>query len=439
MFEIFAKGTKFFCIFAPKNRIFSMEYSEAIQMLYKQAPMFSHVGKSGYKEGLENTICIDTYYHRPHENYPTIHVAGTNGKGSTSHLIASALQSAGLKVGLYTSPHLVDFAERIRVNGKNIDHGYVAKFIDDARELILKVQPSFFEITTSLAFCYFRDMNVDVAVVEVGLGGRLDCTNVINPLVSVITNISLEHTDLLGDTVEKIAYQKAGIIKAGVPVVVGERDELTFPVFSREAERVGADIIEYWTGEVPESELSGDHQRLNERTAYMALKTVSSRFGITDENIRDGFSHVVALTGLMGRWQSFSVLTANGRGQRVICDVGHNAACLRVDVAQLSHESFRTLRVVFGVVADKDYNAMVKVMPRDGIYYFVQAAIPRALDGLTLCRAGNEVGLHGDFCGSVREGLESALADSVEGDLILVCGSNFVVSEIIECISGEVV
>lgn len=437
MFEIFAKGTKIFCIFAPKNRIFSMEYSEAIQLLYKQAPMFSHVGKAGYKEGLGNTIYIDRYYHCPHQNYPTIHVAGTNGKGSTSHLIASALQSAGLKVGLYTSPHLVDFAERIRINGRNIDHDYVAEFISGAQDLIREVQPSFFEITTSLAFCYFRDMNVDVAVVEVGLGGRFDCTNVITPLVSVITNISLEHTDLLGDTVEKIACQKAGIIKPDVPVVVGERDERTFPVFQHEADEKGTNIIDYWTGEVPESELPGDHQRLNERTAYMALMAVAGRFGVTDGNIRNGFSRVVSLTGLMGRWQKFTVATPDGGTHRVICDVGHNAACLRVDVAQLRCESYHTLRVVFGVVADKDYNAMIDVMPREATYYFVQAAIPRALDGATLCETGRKSGLSGEFCGGVHEGLCHALADSAEGDLVLVCGSNFVVAEIIGALAHE--
>lgn len=405
-----------------------MQYSEAIQLLYNQAPMFSHVGKAGYKEGLENTLFIDKYYHEPHKNYPTIHVAGTNGKGSTSHLIASALQSAGLKVGLYTSPHLVDFSERIRVNGQNIDHDYVAKFIEDAQNLIKEVEPSFFEITTSLAFCYFRDMKVDVAVVEVGLGGRLDCTNVIKPLVSVITNISLEHTDLLGDTVEKIAYQKAGIIKEGVPVVVGERDEKTFPVFMAEAETIKARMTDFWEREVPQSELLGDHQRKNERTAYMALKVVAEKFGVTEEHIRHGFENVCELTGLMGRWQKI------GDNPKRICDVGHNAACLTVDTEQLKHEKYKTLRVVFGVVADKNYRAMVEAMPKEAVYYYVKASIPRALDAETLAEVGNGMGRIGKVYGSVENGYNQAVKESQEDDLVLVCGSNFVVSEILALI-----
>lgn len=402
-----------------------MTYQEAIQTLYNQAPMFQHVGKAGYKEGLENTIYIDKHYHEPHHFFPTIHVAGTNGKGSTSHLIAAALQSAGLKVGLYTSPHLVDFSERIRINGKEISHDYVADFIGKAQPLIAEVHPSFFEITTSLAFCYFRDMKVDVAVIEVGLGGRLDCTNVITPLVSVITNISLEHTDLLGDTVEKIAYQKAGIIKHGVPVVVGERDQRTFPVFEAEAAHVGTAIVPHYEGDVPPTGLPGKHQLLNARTAFMALQLVAHRFGVTPENIAYGFCHVVELTGLMGRWQTV------GTCPRVICDVGHNAACLMVDVQQLAHEHYRNLRVVFGVVADKDYEKMLSIMPTDATYYYVQANIPRALDGTVLSAKGNSMGRCGVFCHSVAEGYRLALADAAADDLILVCGSNFTVAELL--------
>lgn len=402
-----------------------MTYIEAIQTLYNQAPMFQHVGRAGYKEGLENTLLIDKHYRHPHQSFPTIHIAGTNGKGSTSHMIAAALQAAGLKVGLYTSPHLVDFAERIRVNGRNIDHDYVARFIEEAQTLITEVHPSFFEITTSLAFCYFRDMQVDVTVVEVGLGGRLDCTNVIRPLVSVITNISLEHTDLLGDTVEKIAYQKAGIIKPGIPVVVGERDKRTFPVFQAEAEHAGAPMTEMYTGQVPMTELLGEHQQRNARTAYMALRVVASRFNLTEAHIREGFAHVVELTGLLGRWQQIN------SDPRVICDVGHNAACLRVDVAQLRHEHYDRLRVVFGVVADKDYPAMVGVMPEDADYYFVKASIPRALPAETLAAEAASQGRRGKCYGSVMKGYEQAVADAGPEDLVLVCGSNFVVAEVL--------
>ncbi|MCQ2343632.1 MAG: bifunctional folylpolyglutamate synthase/dihydrofolate synthase [Paludibacteraceae bacterium] len=402
-----------------------MTYEEAIQTLYNQAPMFQHVGKAGYKEGLENTIYIDKYYQEPHHFFPTIHIAGTNGKGSTSHLMAAALQSAGLKVGLYTSPHLVDFSERIRINGEEISHEYVADFIEKAQPLIMEVQPSFFEITTSLAFCYFRDMNVDVAVIEVGLGGRLDCTNVITPLVSVITNISLEHTDLLGDTVEKIAYQKAGIIKKGVPVVVGERDERIMPVFEAEAAEVGTAIVPHYEGDVPRTELLGEHQLRNARTAFMALREVAGRFGVTDENIAYGFSHVVELTGLMGRWQTI------GTCPRVICDVGHNAACLKVDVEQLAHERYNRLRVVFGVVADKDYEKMLSIMPSEATYYYVQANIPRALDGKILSEKGSLMGRMGEFCGTVDEGYRRALGDAAMDDLVLVCGSNFTVAELL--------
>lgn len=402
-----------------------MTYEEAIQTLYNQAPMFQHVGKAGYKEGLENTIYIDKHYHEPHKFFPTIHVAGTNGKGSTSHLIAAALQSAGLKVGLYTSPHLIDFSERIRINGKEISHDYVVGFIEKAQSLIREVKPSFFEITTSLAFCYFRDMKVDVAVVEVGLGGRLDCTNVITPLVSVITNISLEHTDLLGDTVEKIAYQKAGIIKSGIPVVIGEIDERTLPVFEAEAERVGTAIVPYYEGDVPKTELLGNHQLRNARTAYMALQQIVERFGVERADIEYGFSHVVELTGLMGRWQTIGICP------RVICDVGHNVGCLEVDVQQLKREKYERLRVVFGVVADKDYEKMLLTMPSEATYYYVQANIPRALDGVILAKSGNSSGRRGDFCGTVEEGYKKALAESSSKDLVLVCGSNFTVAELL--------
>jgi len=403
-----------------------MNYFEAIQTLYNQAPMFSHVGRAGYKEGLENTLYIDKYYHEPHKFFRTIHVAGTNGKGSTSHLIAASLQKAGLRVGLYTSPHLVDFAERIRVNGENISHDYVARFIEEAQPLIKEVQPSFFEITTSLAFCYFRDMKVDVAVVEVGLGGRLDCTNVITPMVSVITNISLEHTDLLGDTVEKIAWQKAGIIKEGVPVVVGEYDEAYYHVFEEEAKLKNTAIVERYEGEVPLSELKGEHQRRNERTALMALNVVREQFGVTDEDIRYGYEHVCEMTGLIGRWQ-----VVRESCPRIILDVGHNEGCLKVDVEELRHEKYNNLRVVFGVVSDKDYNKMLGVMPREAEYYYVKADIPRALDANELAKVGNSMGRCGKVYGKVACGLEKALAEAGDDDLILVCGSFYVVADAI--------
>ena len=401
-----------------------MNYFDAIQMLYNQAPMFSHVGKAGYKEGMENTIYIDKYYHEPHKFFQTIHVAGTNGKGSTSHLIAASLQKAGLRVGLYTSPHLVDFAERIKVNGENISHEYVARFIEDAQPLICDIKPSFFEITTSMAFCYFRDQKVDVAVVEVGLGGRLDCTNVIKPLVSVITNISLEHTDLLGDTLEKIAWQKAGIIKNGVPVVVGEYDETYYHVFEEEARIKDTKLVQRYEGDVPRSELKGDHQRRNERTAWMALNVVRSHFNITDEDIRYGYEHVCEMTGLIGRWQ-----VARQSCPRIILDVGHNEGCLKVDVAELKHESYEKLRVVFGVVSDKNYHKMIQVLPSDAIYYYVKANIPRALDSDVLAMAGNAAGRHGENYENVANGLQQVLAEASDNDLVLVCGSFYVVAD----------
>lgn len=401
-----------------------MNYFDAIQMLYNQAPMFSHIGKAGYKEGMENTIYIDKYYHEPHKFFQTIHVAGTNGKGSTSHLIAASLQKAGLRVGLYTSPHIVDFAERIKVNGENISHDYVARFIEDAQPLICDIKPSFFEITTSMAFCYFRDKKVDVAVVEVGLGGRLDCTNVINPLVSVITNISLEHTDLLGDTLEKIAWQKAGIIKSGVPVVVGEYDETYYHVFEEEARIKGTKIVQRYEDDVPRSELKGAHQRRNERTAWMALNVVRSYFNITDDDIRYGYDHVCEMTGLIGRWQ-----VVRQSCPRIILDVGHNEGCLKVDVEELQYESYEKLRVVFGVASDKNYHKMIQVLPSSAIYYYVKANIPRALDADTLAMAGNAVGRHGKNYENVANGLQQVLADASDNDLVLICGSFYVVAD----------
>lgn len=426
MFDLVCKVTKYFCIFARLFYGFCMDYSEAIQTLYNQAPMFSHIGKAGYKEGLENTIYIDKYYHEPHRSFHTIHVAGTNGKGSTSHLIAASLQKSGLRVGLYTSPHIVDFSERIKVNGENISHDYVARFIEEAQPLIQEVQPSFFEITTSLAFCYFRDMRVDVAVVEVGLGGRLDCTNVINPLVSVITNISLEHTDLLGDTVEKIAWQKAGIIKECVPVVVGERDESYYHVFEDEAKLKNTSIVERYEGCVPRSELKGEHQRRNERTAWMALNVVRDRFGVSDEDIRYGYEHVCEMTGLIGRWQ-----VVREQCPRIILDVGHNEGCLKVDVEELKHEQYVDLKIVFGVVSDKDYRKMLAVMPCEAEYYYVEANIPRALNAETLAEVGNELGRAGKTYGKVANGLRTAISEASDNDLVLVCGSFYVVADAI--------
>ncbi len=406
-----------------------MTYSETLQYLYAQTPMFQHKGSSAYKEGLENTFFLDEYFKHPHRNYKTIHVAGTNGKGSTSHLLASILQCAGYKVGLYTSPHLKDFRERIRINGTMISEQRVVDFVSQNKEMIEQRQLSFFELTTALAFLYFSEGNVDVAIIETGLGGRLDCTNIIQPELSIITNVSFDHVSILGDTLEKIATEKSGIIKKNTPILIGEcQDENIKNIFIEKAKENNAPICfaqDYEGLDFP-CELKGVYQEKNKHTVMIAFTLLLQLgFNLTDSDLRNGFLQVIERTGLQGRWQEMSSLP------RVVCDTGHNEAGISEVVKQLSKEKFEKLRIVFGMVNDKDISSVLALLPQNAIYYFTKAQIPRALSEIELLQEARKYNLKGETFSSVKQALDKARKDASLDDLIFVGGSNFVVAEII--------
>ena len=423
-----------------------MNYKETTEYLFNSAPLFQNVGGEAYKEGLFNTMRLDEHLGHPHRHYRTVHVAGTNGKGSCSHTLAAILQSSGLKVGLFTSPHLVDFRERIRVNGAMVSEEWVVGFVREHREFFEPLHPSFFELTTAMAFKYFEEQEVDVAVVEVGLGGRLDCTNIIAPEVCVVTNISFDHVMFLGDTLSKIASEKAGIIKGGVPVVIGESVEETRPVFLQKAMEVGAPIffaeedeevvehgfavgggIDYQTrtfGAV-HGELGGECQAKNTSTILCAVKRLRERgFAVSDDDVRKGFSCVCEMTGLMGRWQTLQ------EHPKVVCDTGHNVGGFRWIVRQLSGIGC-PLRIVFGMVNDKDISGVLSMLPRDARYYFCQASVKRAMPFGQLRQMAAEHGLEGEGYAAVDEAYEAALADAAPGDFIYVGGSSFVVADLL--------
>ena len=408
-----------------------MDYNKAIEILYNQAPMFQNVGKKAYKTGLETTHELDEIFQHPHYRFRTIHVAGTNGKGSCSHLLSAVLQKAGYKVGLYTSPHLKDFRERIRINGEMISEEAVCEFVELAQPIIGELQPSFFEITTAMAFRYFAMQEVDVAVIEVGLGGRLDCTNIINPEISIITNISIDHTDLLGATLPEIAREKAGVIKSGCPAVIGERQPEVAQVFVDKAEEVGAPLYfasdEMADAELPECEMKGYYQDKNRRTVLTAIRELrkQGKFDISDEAVVGGFAQVCRLTGIMGRWQLIS------ENPRIICDTGHNEAGIKFVVNQLLHEKYTNLRIIIGMVSDKKIDKVLELLPKNAIYYFTKAQIPRALNENDLQKQGAEYGLIGDVYPTIKQAFEQAKIDCEEGDLIFVGGSNFTVAEIL--------
>lgn len=404
-----------------------MNYEETIEYLYSSAPLFQNVGSDAYKEGLANTLALDEYFGHPHKAYKTIHVAGTNGKGSTSHSLASVLQCAGYKVGLFTSPHLVDFRERIRVNGNMIDKEYVVDFVERHKSFFEPLRPSFFELTTAMAFRYFADEGVDVAVIEVGLGGRLDCTNIITPVLSIITNISFDHVQLLGNTIEKIAGEKAGIIKSGIPVVIGESTEKTLPVFRKKAEEVDTELFlaeEKECGNI-EFELSGDYQQKNLKTILTALDILKSTFNIKQNDIEEGLGSVCERTGLMGRWQTLR------NSPKTVCDVGHNTGGFEYIVKQLARQSYKTLRIVIGMVNDKDIDGVLSLLPKNAVYYFTKANIARALQPETLAEKADVHALKGKCFPTVREAYNAAMEDAQEDDFVFIGGSCFVVADLL--------
>lgn len=417
-----------------------MNYSETLEYLYNAAPAFEKVGAGAYKEGLSNTLALDEHFRHPHRQFRTVHVAGTNGKGSTSHMLAAILQRQGYRVGLYTSPHLVDFNERIRVDGEPISHEYVVRFVEEERSFFEPLQPSFFELTTALAFKYFAEQQVDIAVVEVGLGGRLDCTNIITPEVSIITNISFDHTEFLGDTLAKIAGEKAGIIKEGVPVVVGEYLPETRPVFEAVAREKHAPIRfaqDEQFDDVPECQLTGYCQEHNVRTVLSACRVLREKGIITDEDcIGYGIGNVVELTHLRGRWETVR------QRPLVVCDTGHNLAGWQLLAEQIRAQygeirqrygEGATLRIVFGMVSDKDVDHVLRLLPSDATYYFTQASTHRAIPVDELVAKASAAGLCGEAFRTVGEAYEAALSQSSPDDFIFVGGSSYVVADLLTC------
>ena len=408
-----------------------MNYKDTLDYLYNSAPLFQQIGAGAYKEGLENTWALDEHFGHPHRSFRSIHIAGTNGKGSCSHTLAAILQEAGYKVGLYTSPHLIDFRERIRVNGQPVPEAYVIRFVEDERAFFEPLHPSFFELTTAMAFRYFAEEKVDVTVVEVGLGGRLDCTNIIRPDLCIITNISLDHVQFLGDTLEKIAGEKAGIIKPGIPVVIGETTPETRSVFQKKAEEVGAPIhfAEEEVKEVHpdwEYELKGLYQEKNRRTLWAALPLLQeSGYQISESDIQAGFAHVVELTGLMGRWQKLQ------EHPTVVCDTGHNVGGIQYIAEQLRRQVFRRLHIVIGMVNDKDVRGVLALLPREATYYFTQASVKRALPAGQLARLAAEAGLQGTCYPDVPSAVRAAQKESLPEDFIFVGGSSFIVADLL--------
>lgn len=408
-----------------------MNYKDTLDYLYNSAPLFQQMGAGAYKEGLENTWALDEHFGHPHRSFRSIHIAGTNGKGSCSHTLAAILQEAGYKVGLYTSPHLIDFRERIRVNGQPVPEAYVIRFVEEERAFFEPLHPSFFELTTAMAFRYFAEEKVDVAVVEVGLGGRLDCTNIIRPDLCIITNISLDHVQFLGDTLEKIAGEKAGIIKSGIPVVIGETTPETRPVFQKKAEEVGAPIhfAEEEVKEVHpdwEYELKGLYQEKNRRTLWAALPLLQEGgYQISESDIQAGFAHVVELTGLMGRWQKLQ------EHPTVVCDTGHNVGGIQYIAEQLRRQVFRRLHIVIGMVNDKDVRGVLALLPREATYYFTQASVKRALPAGQLARLAAEARLQGTCYPDVPSAVRAAQKESLPEDFIFVGGSSFIVADLL--------
>lgn len=422
-----------------------MTYKETTEYLYNSTPVFEHVGASAYKEGLSTTLALDEYFGRPHQNFRSIHIAGSNGKGSCSHTLAAILQADGYKVGLYTSPHLVDFRERIRVNGKMISEQYVIDFVENHRNFFEPLHPSFFELTTAMAFKYFSEQQVDFAIIEVGLGGRLDCTNIINPLLSIITNISLDHTQFLGDTLPKIAYEKAGIIKQGTPVVVGEALPETRIVFEAKAQEMDAMIV--FAEDIPmvqsasanpkggriyqtrlfgtiEGELGGIYQDKNTNTLLTAVMQLYNKQIIRNiDSVAKGLSNVCEATGLMGRWQQIQ------QNPTVVCDTGHNEAGWKDLSLQIKSQKYRTLRIVFGMVDDKDIEAVMALLPANAIYYWTQPSTKRAFSADKVARIGKQYNFEGRTFADVAEAYEQALSEAESDDFIFVGGSSYIVAD----------
>mgnify|MGYP002622865802 CR=1 FL=1 len=434
-----------------------MTYQETCHYLLSQLPMFEKQGKTGYKEGLENSLALDEHFGHPHQDFRTIHVAGTNGKGSCAHTIAAILQACGYKVGLYTSPHLVDFRERIRINGQPISEAFVVDFVERERAFFEPFHPTFFELTTAMAFKYFSEKEVNIAVIEVGLGGRLDCTNIITPILSVITNIGLDHTQMLGNSLEQIAMEKAGIIKRGVPIVIGETTPETRPVFEAVAEENKAPItfaedrpevlqtkttssaMQYQTKHYGyiQGELCGLYQEKNANTILWAVRKLEEQgymYRFTDDSksealgkeVSEGFKNVCKLTGLQGRWQVVK------QSPKTVCDTGHNVDGWKYLSHQLSQVECRQMHIVFGAVEDKDIDGMMALLPKNATYYFTKANNHRAVSENVLKMMGAQLGLKGESYPSVADAYESACNVAQKDDFVFIGGSSYVVADFLK-------
>ena len=434
-----------------------MTYQETCEYLYNQMPMFERQGASGYKEGLDNSLKLDEHFKHPHHKYRTIHVAGTNGKGSCAHTLSAILQSCGYKVGLYTSPHLVDFSERIRYNGAPIPEEYVIDFVEKEKVFFEPLQPSFFEVVTAMAFKYFADMEVDIAVIEVGMGGRLDCTNIISPILSIITNIGFDHTQFLGNSLEQIAMEKAGIMKKGVPVIIGETTPETRMVFEAVAAEVKAPLIlaeeqpevkscvqtdkglTYQTENygILEGELSGNYQEKNTNTILCAVKElekmgylypVSSRpdYICQNKEVRESFKRVCELTGLQGRWQTIK------ESPLTICDTGHNLDGWKYLSEQLKTVSCQHMYIVFGMVDDKDFEGVMALLPKTATYYFTKASNKRAVSENVLKIYAQGLGLQGESYPDVVSAYQAAQDAADEKDFVFIGGSSYVVADFLK-------
>ena len=406
-----------------------MNYQETINWMFNQLPMYQLQGASAYKKDLTNTILLANHLRNPEQQLKCIHVAGTNGKGSTSHLLASVLQEAGYKVGLYTSPHLKDFRERIKINGKEISEDFICDFVSKNKAFFEENQLSFFEMTVGLAFEYFVKEQTDINIIEVGMGGRLDSTNIITPLLSIITNIGLDHTQFLGNTLESIAFEKAGIIKNNIPVVIGEYTPETKAVFLAKSKETNSDI--YFASdlisETLPSTLLGDYQVHNKKTVQKAIKIMvtQNNFKISEENIRNGFLQVITNTGLQGRWQQLN------ENPKVICDTAHNSHGLKIVLNQIQKEEFNKLHIVLGVVNDKDLDEILPLLPKNATYYYCKPNIPRGLNAEILHQKGIDFGLIGKVYNSVSNAYHEALKNANKNDFIYIGGSTFVVAEVL--------
>ena len=404
-----------------------MNYQETLSWMFNRLPMFQTQGKNALNNKLDNILTFTSALGNPQTKFKSLHIAGTNGKGSSSSMLASILQEAGYNVGLYTSPHLKDFRERIKIDGKEIPEDYVVNFISENKSFLEEHSLSFFEMTVGMAFSYFSEEKVDIAVIEVGLGGRFDSTNIIIPEVSLITNISKDHTDILGDTLPKIAFEKAGIIKQNVPVVISEYQEETAPVFTARAKEMKAPII--FANHIETSlttDLQGTYQEKNIKGVIAVIELlIHQGWDITSENIAQGLLHVVRNTNLKGRWQTLSSYPT------IVCDTGHNVGGLTYVMEQLKKQTYTNLHIVVGFVKEKDVNSVLELFPKEATYYFCSPAIARGLNVNTLKEIATAKGLQGEAYSSVAEALNVAKAQALPTDFIFVGGSTFVVAEVV--------